>query len=89
MTLSREDPTARLGVAEVAQISEAVVAEVERAVIGKREAIMLVLIGVLVGRSRALGGCSGSREDPHCSLACSSSRARNLPGPVHARPHAS
>ena len=35
--------------ADVAAISEGVVAEVERAVIGKREAILLVLIGVLSG----------------------------------------
>jgi MoxR-like ATPase len=34
---------------DVAAISEGVVAEVERAVIGKREAILLVLIGVLSG----------------------------------------
>jgi MoxR-like ATPase len=42
-------PTARLTAADVARIAEDVIAEVEHAVIGKRGAIVLVLIGVLAG----------------------------------------
>ena len=49
MTGHREDPSARLRPGDVALIAEDVVIEVERAVIGKREAIVLVLIGVLSG----------------------------------------
>ncbi len=49
MTGHREDPSARLCAGDVALIAEDVVIEVERAVIGKREAIVLVLIGVLSG----------------------------------------
>ncbi len=49
MTGHREDPSARLRTGDVALIAEDVVIEVERAVIGKREAIVLVLIGVLSG----------------------------------------
>jgi MoxR-like ATPase len=43
------EPTARLTTAGVARIAQDVIVEVERAVIGKREAITLVLIGVLSG----------------------------------------
>ena len=49
VTGHREDPSARLTAGDVALIAEDVVIEVERAVIGKREAIVLVLIGVLSG----------------------------------------
>ena len=49
MTGSPGEPTARLNIADVARIAEDVVVEVERAVIGKRDAIVLVLIGVLSG----------------------------------------
>jgi len=44
-----QEPTARLTAADVARIAEHVIAEVEHAVIGKRGAIVLVLIGVLSG----------------------------------------
>ena len=40
---------ARLSVADIARMAEEVVTEVEQAVVGKREAILLVLIGVLAG----------------------------------------
>jgi MoxR-like ATPase len=49
VTGHREGPSERLRPADVALIAEDVVIEVERAVIGKREAIVLVLIGVLSG----------------------------------------
>ncbi len=49
MTGHRGDPSRRLRTSDVALIAEDVVIEVERAVIGKREAIVLVLIGVLSG----------------------------------------
>ena len=49
MTGDPQEPTARLTAADVARIAEHVIAEVEHAVIGKRGAIVLVLIGVLSG----------------------------------------
>ncbi|MGO9335206.1 MAG: AAA family ATPase [Acidimicrobiales bacterium] len=49
MTARSDAAETPLTTAEVAQIAKDVITEVERAVIGKREAIELVLIGVLAG----------------------------------------
>ena len=49
MTAHSLDSATPLGIADVASIAKDVVAEVERAVVGKSEAISLVLVGVLAG----------------------------------------
>ena len=49
MTARPDAAETPLTTAEVARIAKDVITEVERAVVGKREAIELVLIGVLAG----------------------------------------
>src|ERR1022692_2654416 len=49
MNLRRDTSAGPLATSEVARVTNEVVDEVERAVIGKREAVELVLIGVLAG----------------------------------------
>ena len=45
--------------AETGQRAERILAEVERAVVGKREALELVLLGILAGRACAARGLPG------------------------------
>lgn len=87
MTARSDAAETPLTTAEVAQIAKDVITEVERAVIGKREAIELVLIGVLAGGHVLLEDVPGLAKTLIVrSLA--GPRPRNFPNPIHPRPHA-
>ena len=72
----------------VASLSERILDEVERAVVGKRDVLELVLLGLPRRRPRAARGLPGPGQDADRALVRAGRRAGVRAHPVHARPDA-
>ena len=77
-----------MNIADVAERSTRLLDEVERAVVGKRDALELVLLGRARRRPRADRGLPRSRQDADRAVVRAGDRARLRTHPVHARPDA-
>ena len=73
---------------QVASLGAAVLQEVERAVVGKREVLELVLLGLLADGHVLIEDLPGSGQDAYRPLLRSGDLPDVPPHPVHPRPHA-
>ena len=76
MTTPPDAPRMPFTTDDVARTARDVVAEVERAVVGKREAIELVLIGVLAGATCSWRTCPGLQRRSSCVRSRESSASK-------------
>ena len=77
-----------MDLADVARVSGRLIDEVEKAVIGKRAALELLLLGRARRRARAARGLPRAREDADGALVRAGLLDGLLAHPVHARPDA-
>ncbi len=77
-----------LSLAEVARLGSSILDEVDRAVVGKRHPLTLVLAAVLAGGARPARGLPGAGQDPRRPHDGPRLGSAVHPGPVHAGPAA-